>query len=198
MWFTLKPCVTPFWHPSQHLHWSLVTWDSKPTHMEMCLVSNITWHILLAKNVPSKCHPEADHLLYSWLFWISRWWKPHNCGHGNHQHTAHHSVTVLTCLLRNILIIPRKWLHLIWSRGYHLAETWWLLLGHFLNKSSLELKYSSFQMRIWALPVVINLDCCVKTLQALWECNLTNRGGTLHREPWIFWLNFYWHFKPTT
>lgn len=43
--------------------------SSKPTHVETCLVSNITWHIPSAKVRPRNVvMADVDHLLYSWLF----------------------------------------------------------------------------------------------------------------------------------
>lgn len=127
----LKPCITPFWHLVQHFHWSLAT-QTVNLLMWGCVWSpTLTWLILSAKSCPINAVPaEAGHLLSSRLFWVSR--------EGNHTTVATETtdglLISLNMMLRNILIIPRKWVHLIRSRSRLLAERW-LPLEHFHNKS---------------------------------------------------------------
>lgn len=143
------------------------------------------------------------------------WGKPHNCGHGNQQWTACHSDS-LDMLLRNILIIPRKWLYDTRSRS-RLPAQWWLTLEHFYNKSQViwSLNTAEFLVRTSlvsvhlcpnkyaALPVVMNLDCCVKTTIRRPYGNVISQASEKSGEHSvqgviILCLSFYWHFKPTT
>lgn len=111
--------------------------DCTPTHMEMFVFQHDLTHPF-KENVPGKFYPHVDHLLCSWLFWLIIG-KPHSYGHGNLQQCADHSVTVSTCSLKNILIIPRKWLNGTPSRGCHLQRPddflWNILIVNFNSYS---------------------------------------------------------------
>ena len=65
--------------------------DSRPTHVEMCSVSTITWRIFSAKTGPKNVvTAEVAHLPSSCSFRINllKHGNPNNCGHGNHLRIA--------------------------------------------------------------------------------------------------------------
>lgn len=151
--------------------------DSKPTHVEMCLVSNITWSILPAKTCPMNVvTAEADHLLTSWLFWISR--------EGNHRTAAMETTNGLLIILTvSTCCRGTSWSYqisdcMLYS---HVAAAWqrddypWNIFIIRAKSTGAEIR-QRFQVRTSsasvhlclnkysALPVVINLDCCVKTI----------------------------------
>lgn len=76
---------------------------SKPAHVEMCLVSDITWCIFSAKNLPNKCcHGWRESSVVQLAVLNQPWGKP----------PTHYSGS-LNMLQGNILIIPRKWLDIM-------------------------------------------------------------------------------------
>lgn len=67
--------------------------DSKPTNVELYLVSNITrrFSFFLSQNLTSKCCNDWNGSSGVQLAVLNQLWvKLHNCGHGNHQSTACH------------------------------------------------------------------------------------------------------------